>query len=645
MQIRVCQTTWTSCYIILIERVKRIGGQILISRDVTVTCDTVTCTQLQVTNHILILHKVLVRDQPACCHRREVTPTVHSTEVRVTLRTIRSGEEVTLCIVVTSLYEERQALTRHNITAYSKRRRRVQCLYTVRHANTRSTYVLRLPDTEFLTQHRIKAVSTPLVTTLQDVGRTKRFTLTGTLAYISGLMVSIIRTRIYILRRQPMTCAERIGRCEMQPVGEMYTQLQHTCEIKVIWSRVVILSSMKCIPSLLAPPLLTVIRTLTAVHKYILVGHVTVLVICIRAVPRHLKVSIAQHRPTRRIVNRRLREVHLDIHDQPFGNVSLQRCVTAHFLHTCGLQCSLLIKIVKRNEIAHMLRTSVNCYVIVLDNTRMEELILPIPVLLQQRLRISKLKYSRWEELTMEIVELCRVHHFIVSKQSLLASGCSFQIHMNLITFLSGLGRYNDNTTCTLCTVNSGWTCILQYRDSLYIVRIKRATYYTIYYVDRSTTGINRTCTTNTDLSCITRLTTCIRNRQTGYLTLQHVSDITRSHICQSLTAYRYYGWRQLSTLNGRIAKRYYLLQLSSIRLHDDLHVLYCTQLNGLVADVRQLQHGFVRHLEFEITINVSHSTGAGALHKNADTNHRLCAICVDNLTFHVNLGKSRYCD
>ena len=91
---------------------------------------------------------------------------------------------------------------------------------------------------------------------------------------------------------------------------------------------------------------------------------------------------------------------------------------------------------------------------------------------------------------------------------------------MHFVTFLTTLGRYYDNTTCTLCTVDTGRTGVFQYGNGLYIVRVERTAHHTIYYVDRSGTGVDRTCTTNTDLSRITRLTTGVRYRQTGYFTL-----------------------------------------------------------------------------------------------------------------------------
>ena len=139
----------------------------------------------------------------------------------------------------------------------------------------------------------------------------------------------------------------------------------------------------------------------------------------------------------------------------------------------------------------------------------------------------------------MEIVQLSGFHHTEVTKQGLLRTGSSLDVHMNLVIFLTGLGGNYDNTTSSRSTVDTGRTGVFQYGDGLNVIGVERATHDTIDYINRLTTSGNRTCTTDTDLGSLTRLTTCVRNRQTCYFTLEHVTDITGGDVGQFLCVHR----------------------------------------------------------------------------------------------------------
>ena len=107
------------------------------------------------------------------------------------------------------------------------------------------------------------------------------------------------------------------------------------------------------------------------------------------------------------------------------------------------------------------------------------------------------------------------------------------QIHTHLVAFLTRLGRNYDYTTCTGCTIDTRRTGILQYGNGLNIVGVERSAHHTVNYIYRCTACGNTTCTTDTDLRCIAGLTTRVAYIQTGYLTLQHVTDIIGRDICQ----------------------------------------------------------------------------------------------------------------
>ena len=134
------------------------------------------------------------------------------------------------------------------------------------------------------------------------------------------------------------------------------------------------------------------------IDTYILVGQIAILIIGIGVVPRHLIESIAQHRPTRRIIHCRFGEVQLHVHIQPFSDVGFERSVTRYFLHTGRFQRSLLSEVVEGYVISYVLGTAVNRYVVVLDHTGLEELILPINVRQRIQFRVSSIKHSFGEE-------------------------------------------------------------------------------------------------------------------------------------------------------------------------------------------------------------------------------------------------------
>ena len=84
---------------------------------------------------------------------------------------------------------------------------------------------------------------------------------------------------------------------------------------------------------------------------------------------------------------------------------------------------------------------------------------------------------------------------------------------MHFVVFLTGFGSNDDDTACSGSTVDTGRTCILEDGDGLYVIGVEGTTHDTINYVNRVGPGGNRTCSTDTDLRRITRLTSCVRNR------------------------------------------------------------------------------------------------------------------------------------
>ena len=400
---------------------------------------------------------------------------------------------------------------------------------------------------------------------------------------------------------------------------------------------------MEGVPSLLTPPFATVIGTGATGDHHILVRYIAICVVLVGAIPRHLIIRISEHRPTGGIVNGRFVEVHFDIHIQPFGDIGFQRSVSGDFLHSGALQCTLLTEIVERSIVAYVLRSTADSHVVVLYDAGVEELVLPVIILLEQALGISSVCNNFGEEGALEFIELLRIHHFVVTVQCLLATDSSFEIHFHFVAFLTGLGSNDDDTTGCGSTVDTGRTCVLEDGNGLYVVGIEGTSHHSVNHVNGIGTCGDRTCTTDTDLRCVTRLSTGVGYSQTGYFTLEHVSDIGRRDIGKRLAVDCNDSGTQLCTFDSRITERNDLCQLGSIGFHNNLHVFDGTQFDCFVADIGQLKRCLVGHRKSKITINVGHGTSLCTFHQDTDADHGFLTICINHLTFDVNISKSRY--
>ena len=185
------------------------------------------------------------------------------------------------------------------------------------------------------------------------------------------------------------------------------------------------------------------------------------------------------------------------------------------------------------------------------------------------------------------VIQLLRFHHHEVTEERLRTTGSCAERDTCFLIALTGFGRNNDNTTGSGSTVNTGSTCIFQYGNSLNVVRIETTTHHAIYDIYRVRGSSNRTCTADTNLRTSARLTGSATYLHTGYLTLQHRSDITGSNVCQFICRNSDYSRTQLGLLHSRITEGNNFLKLLCIRLHDDTHVVNCTHFNRLVAYVR----------------------------------------------------------
>ena len=85
----------------------------------------------------------------------------------------------------------------------------------------------------------------------------------------------------------------------------------------------------------------------------------------------------------------------------------------------------------------------------------MEELILPVPVLLKQIFRVTLTESSRAEQSLVVVIELFGIHHLEVTKQSLLTTNRTLEVHTQFITLLTGLRGDNDYTTGSRSTVDT----------------------------------------------------------------------------------------------------------------------------------------------------------------------------------------------
>ena len=477
-QSRVAQAAGNSHGLVLVLLIQTISRKELISGDVVVTGYTIAGTEFQETNHFLVFHKVLVGDQPRSSDRGEIVHTFLGAEYRTLLCTESSGDEVTLSIVVTSLNEGSPAGTRHVVTGDSQRHGGVESVHAVRHTFTTCVGVVGLPNTILEACHTVYGVGAPLVSSFQDIGSTEGIGHINRVIQITFLIACRIAARVNINSPLAVAMREAVAGLQRQPIGKVEVELQVCSHRQAIALGVVVLGIVESVPLVLRIPRLTIVRTngRRDVHE------VTVLIVGV--IPRHLGVCIIHHNPRCLALSRGAVEISTNFQIQPFEYLGVQVNTARIFLITGVDEGTVLLVVVKRSIVAELLSTT--CYrdVVVLRETVLEEIVLPVVIFIKQGAGAQRVEDRRRIHGLVVVVQFFGVHHLVVTKQRLSSTNSGTYVDTRFLVAATLLGGNNDDTTCSGGTVDTRGTCVLQHRDSLHVVGVELSTHDTINYVN-----------------------------------------------------------------------------------------------------------------------------------------------------------------
>ena len=196
------------------------------------------------------------------------------------------------------------------------------------------------------------------------------------------------------------------------------------------------------------------------------------------------------------------------------------------------------------------------------------------------------------------------------------------QHHLVLAIRIGIFGRNDDYTVCTLCTVDSRCSSILQYVHRSDVVRRDirdRTNRHTVHDIQRVIALGQRGTTTHTDLHLCIRTTFRSRHRYTGQLTLQRLSRTGNRYILDLVSTYRRNCRHQVTFLGRTVTGNYHFLQhFAVLTEHYVQHVAGDGQLLRLHTDVGEHQHfRIIGHIEGVITVEIRHCTDRGTLNNH----------------------------
>ena len=195
---------------------------------------------------------------------------------------------------------------------------------------------------------------------------------------------------------------------------------------------------------------------------------------------------------------------------------------------------------------------------------------------------------------------------------------------------LTTLGSNEDDTIRTTHTINGCSRSILQYRDTLDIIRsyLRESTFYTIYHYQWSTIASEGSTTTDVDGSIIgtwsTRYLGCYDTRNLTGNSLCNVGcrgiqEVVRTNLRDSA----YDTFFLLMT----VTNDYDLIDFLTFVLenHLDITLIAYTDVLSNHTDIRDFQSSvLVLHLNLEVTVEISNNTIGCQCFHNSSTDDRL---------------------
>ena len=220
------------------------------------------------------------------------------------------------------------------------------------------------------------------------------------------------------------------------------------------------------------------------------------------------------------------------------------------------------------------------------------------------------------------VVESCLCHgcnifarieefHFRLTWIELCGKVC-WEVHSHLVTLLSLLRRYDDNTVWSSWTIDRSRGCIFQHLHTLDIISVEsvqcHVCRYTIYNIKRILWRVERTNTTDTYLTATNRRTVGC-NGHTGNSSLQGTHRVCVRRWFQILCRNDRYRTRQVGFLLGCIARYDNFVQVVGKFSQFYFHVWLYFNFHCLVADIRYDKSCSLVSIKHEVTVKVCYSS------------------------------------
>ena len=179
------------------------------------------------------------------------------------------------------------------------------------------------------------------------------------------------------------------------------------------------------------------------------------------------------------------------------------------------------------------------------------------------------------------------------------------------LAFLSLLCGNHDHAVGSTTTVYSRSRSVLQHVQTLYVSHVEsidaKVGGHAVNH-DERVTVVYRSHTTHLDGDVVARLA-CVHHLQTGYLTLNGLSDVSHRRVLHVLCGKRADGSSKVLFLHYAITYDHQLVELVYVLSHDNLKRRLAVYSNTLVvvSDVGNLEYCIVGNGDGELSIKIGY--------------------------------------
>ena len=298
---------------------------------------------------------------------------------------------------------------------------------------------------------------------------------------------------------------------------------------------------------------------------------------------------------------------------------------------------------VKADEVVHAAGDAGNGSVVILYDTLLEDVSVPVKVLFQKAFRTLGLEVLRAHHHALGLIEFLAVHGTVASGEGLLDTGAGLEVDVRAAAVLGALGGDHDDAARRRGSVQSGGGSILQDGHAFNVVRVEGTAGDAVNHVERVGAGRNGTGTANANLGGLARHAAGVHDDDAGRLALDHGAQVGGGIVKEFLAAEGNHGAGKFVLFLGGVTHDDDFVQEIDVFLHEDFELASAVQRFHHIGVTEKIEGegGVLSGIDRKAAVHVGDGAAAGG-NNDSDADERLTRHGVLNRTRHGVLRKGR---